>query len=169
MYKPILWLWHHHWVHSQSQLDITISLWINMVLRRTFTTDIYQKMNLNIALSLISWVKTNGIPTRHPKYFCCQLNTNIQLIGNYISWFIYWWLDTLSPDKRISALSASKPEDRITLEYFSHIWNCGLGTAKQTLVETKCKHYRQMVRGVELIFRPSRNFMWYRKLALPAV
>ena len=60
-------------VHSKSHMEITTSLWNNMVLRRTFTEDVHQKTNLNISLSLISRMSTNGIPIRHPTIFLLSI------------------------------------------------------------------------------------------------
>ena len=58
---------------------------------------------------------------------------------------IYDWL-LLPLDQRISELYVLKPKDRLTTEYLSQIWHCGLETAKQTLAENTCKNYRQTFR-----------------------
>ena len=52
-------------VHSQSQLEIKIPLWNNMVLRHTFTSYFHQKINLKISLSLTSRMRTNRSPRRN--------------------------------------------------------------------------------------------------------
>ena len=114
-------------LHSRSQLEITPSLQNNMVLRRTFASDIYHNRNLNIALSFTSQMRINSIPTRHP-----------------ISLFNHWLL--ISPDQCISSISVLKPKDRLMPEYSSHIWHCSLETAKQNLVATTCKQYREKFR-----------------------
>ena len=81
--------------------------------------------------------------------------------------YIYDWL--LFPlDQRISELFVLKPKDRLTPEYLSQIWHCGLETAKQALAENKCNNHRQTVRGIVRIFRPPQNFMQYRQLILPS-
>ena len=51
-------------LHSQSQLEITPSIWKNMVLRRAFTSDVHQKRNFNIAISFTLQMRINGRPTR---------------------------------------------------------------------------------------------------------
>ena len=56
-------------VHSQSQMEIKISIWNNMVLRHTFASYFHQKSKLNIYLSLTSRMRTNGSLTRHITIF----------------------------------------------------------------------------------------------------
>ena len=67
-------------VHSQSKMEIIPSLRKNMVIRRTFTSDVHHKRNLNISLSLPSRMRTIGIPTRHPTIFLLSIQ------HQYSSW-----------------------------------------------------------------------------------
>ena len=61
-----------------------------------------------------------------------------------------------------------KPKDALTSDYLASIWNCGKETARKTLEATTCRHYRRKERGITQRFKPSRNFMRYRQISLPA-
>ena len=67
-------------VHSQSQLEIKISLCNNMVLRHTFTSYFHQKINLKISLSLTSRMRTNRSPRRNFVIF------RLSIQHQYSSW-----------------------------------------------------------------------------------
>ena len=73
-----------------------------------------------------------------------------------------------STPRRISALKISKPKSKLTPEYLAEIWNCGKETARKTLEATTCKHYRAVKKGLTRRFKPTRNFMRYRQITLPA-
>ena len=70
-------------------------------------------------------------------------------------------------NRKISAVIA-KPRDRLTPEYLSQIWHCGLETARKTIEASTCSHYRKVVKGLTKRFKPTRNFMRYRQIRLPA-
>ena len=62
----------------------------------------------------------------------------------------------------------SKPRDRVTPEYLSKIWNCGLRTAQQTIEASTCRYYRQVdEKGMTRRFRTSRDLFRYKQLSVP--
>ena len=70
--------------------------------------------------------------------------------------------------RAISALRMSKPRDRVTPEYLSHLWNCGLRTAQQTIEATTCRYYRHIdEKGMTRRFRISRDLFRYKQLSVP--
>ena len=154
-------------VNSQSKLEIRTSLSNNMLLQRTSNSDVHQKRNLNISLSLTSRMRENGIPARHPKLFLLsiqhQYSTQREL---YLMTNLFMTGYSFHLTKKNSALSVLKPKGKFTPECFSRIWHCSLETSKQTPAETTCKHYRQMFRVVAHIFIPFHNFIQYRQLTL---
>ena len=70
--------------------------------------------------------------------------------------------------RRIQAMQVTKPKDKLTPEYLSQIWNCGIETARKSIEASTCRYYRQGTKGLQRRFRPSRSMMRYRQLALPA-
>lgn len=70
--------------------------------------------------------------------------------------------------RKINAMKISKPKSKLTPECLSEIWNCGMKTARKTIQATTCKHCRNINKGLTRRFRPSRNFMRYQQIALPA-
>ena len=71
--------------------------------------------------------------------------------------------------RRIRAMQVSKPKDRLTPEYLSQIWNCGIETTKKSIEATTCsRYYRQSRNGMQRRYRPSRSMMQYRQLSMPA-
>ena len=71
-------------------------------------------------------------------------------------------------ERKINAMRVSKPRSKLTPEYLSQVWNCGIDTARKTIEATTCKHYREVNSGMSRRFRPSRNFMRYRQITRPA-
>ena len=76
-----------------------------------------------------------------------------------------WLLD--HHNRRISAVMV-KPKDRLTPEYLAQIWKCGLETARKTIEASTCAHYRNVTKGLTKRFKPTRDFMRYRQIRLPA-
>ena len=72
------------------------------------------------------------------------------------------------PDRTIFAVNMSKPKDSLTPEYLSQLWQCGLEMAKRTIEATTCKHYRHTSRGITKRFKPTRDFMRYHQIRIPA-
>ncbi|GFH48965.1 predicted protein [Chaetoceros tenuissimus] len=70
--------------------------------------------------------------------------------------------------RSIASTLTTKPKGSLTAEYLAHIWYCGKETAIKTIDATTCKHYRRKERGITQRFKPSRNFMRYRQITLPA-
>lgn len=70
--------------------------------------------------------------------------------------------------RSISSTITSKPKNALTPEYLASIRNCGKETARKTIEATTCKHYCKKERGITQRFKPSRNFMRYRQISLPA-
>ena len=70
--------------------------------------------------------------------------------------------------RAIASTMTTKPKGTLTPEYLADIWNCGKETARKTIEATTCKHYRRKERGITQRFKPSRNFMRYRQISLPA-
>lgn len=70
--------------------------------------------------------------------------------------------------QRNVASTMTKPKSRLTSDYLANLWNCGKETARKTIEATTCKHYRKTERGITQRFKPSRNFMRYRQITLPA-
>ena len=54
-----------------------------------------------------------------------------------------------SHTRRIRAMHVSKPKDRLTPEYLSQIWNCGIETAKKSIEATTCRYYRWSRNGMQ--------------------
>ena len=71
-------------------------------------------------------------------------------------------------DRRLCAIHMSKPKDRLTPEYLAQICKCSIETARKTIEATTCRHHRNTVKGPTKRYRPSRNFMRYRQIRLPA-
>ncbi len=70
--------------------------------------------------------------------------------------------------RSIASTMTTKPKGSLTADYLAHIWHCGKETARKTIDATTCKHYRRKERGITQRFKPSRNFMRYRQITLPA-
>lgn len=62
----------------------------------------------------------------------------------------------------------AKPQNKLTPEYLSQIWKCGIETARKTIEASRCMHYRSISHGLTKQFRPARDFMRYRTLRMPA-
>lgn len=62
----------------------------------------------------------------------------------------------------------TKPKGSLTPDYLFNIWNCRKESARKTIDATTCKHYRHKEHGITQRFKPSRNFMRYRQITLPA-
>ena len=77
-------------------------------------------------------------------------------------WLLY------DSDRRISAMTVHRPKSNLTPEYLSQLWKCGLETARRTIEATTCKHFRHITNGITKRFRPTRDFMRYRLLRMPA-
>ena len=77
-----------------------------------------------------------------------------------------WLLN--SHNRRLCALQVTKPKDKVTPEYLAQLWKCGIDTARKTIDATTCKHYRNTVQGMTKRYRPTRNFMRYKQIRLPA-
>jgi hypothetical protein len=77
-----------------------------------------------------------------------------------------WLLN--SHNRRLCALQVTKPKDKLTPEYLAQLWKCGIDTARKTIDATTCKHYRNTVQGMTKRYRPTRNFMRYKQIRLPA-
>ena len=72
-------------------------------------------------------------------------------------------------DRRLCAIHMSKPNYRLTPEYLAQLWKCGIETARKTIdKKITCRHYRNKVKGLTKRYRPSRDFMCYRQIRLPA-
>ena len=71
-------------------------------------------------------------------------------------------------NRRISAMHMAKPQNKLTPEYLSQIWKCGVETARKTIEASTCMHYRSISHGLTKRFRPARDFMRYRTLRMPA-
>ena len=48
------------------------------------------------------------------------------------------------------------------------LWKCGIETERKTIEATTCRHYRNTVKGLTKRYRPSRDFMRYHQIRLPA-
>ena len=72
------------------------------------------------------------------------------------------------PSRQLCSLNIGKPKDSLTPEYLSNLWQCGLEMAKRTIEATTCKHYRHTSKGITKRFKPTRDFMRYRQIRIPA-
>ena len=71
-------------------------------------------------------------------------------------------------DRRLCTIHMSNPKDILTPEYLAQIWKCGIETACKTINATTCRHYRNTVKGLTKRYSPSRDFMRYLQIRLPA-
>ena len=95
-------------------------------------------------------------------YAVNSISTHSAPIDDIDDWLLY------STDRNIGALQMTKPKDKLTPEYLSQIWKCGLETARKTIEATTCLHYRQTLDGVTKRFKPTRSLRRYKQLTLPA-
>ena len=60
----------------------------------------------------------------------------------------------------------SKPKYRLTPEYLAQLWKCGIETAHKTIEATTFRYYRNTVKGLTKIYRPSQDFILYRQVRI---
>ena len=96
-----------------------------------------------------------------------SLQHNFSSLRSFVSNEIDNWLLEY-PDQSICAINMSKPKGSLTPEYLAQLWKCGLEMAKRTIEATTCRHYRHTSRGITKRFKPTRDFMRYRQIRIPA-